>query len=77
MRRVGLPAGATSSFPTPLDSFQPSDPQFAASARPSRGAEADLIHHVRDIAHPEIDTQKADVEAVLEVSASSTPSCTT
>ena len=28
--------------------------------------EADLILHVRDIAHPETDAQRADVEAVLE-----------
>src|SRR5688572_15589066 len=68
MRRVGLPVaraiilsdtvGFTSDLPTELVA--------AFRATLEEVLEADLILHVRDIAHPETDAQKADVEAVLE-----------
>ena len=68
MRRVRLPGGRdiivsdTVGFISDL----PTELVAAFRATLEEVLEADLILHVRDIAHPETDAQKADVEAVLE-----------
>jgi GTP-binding protein HflX len=68
MRRVRLPGGrdVILSDTVGFISDLPTELVAAFRATLEEVLEADLILHVRDIAHPETDAQKADVEAVLE-----------
>jgi GTPase len=68
MRRVKLPGGrdVILSDTVGFISDLPTELVAAFRATLEEVLEADLILHVRDIAHPETDAQRADVEAVLE-----------
>jgi GTP-binding protein HflX len=68
MRRVGLPGGRDIILSDTVGFISDLPTELVAAFRATleEVLEADLILHVRDIAHPETDAQKADVEAVLE-----------
>jgi GTP-binding protein HflX len=68
MRRVRLPGGRDIILSDTVGFISDLPTELVASFRATleEVLEADLILHVRDIAHPETDAQKADVEAVLE-----------
>jgi GTP-binding protein HflX len=68
MRRVRLPGGRDIILSDTVGFISDLPTELVAAFRATleEVLEADLILHVRDIAHPETDAQKADVEAVLE-----------
>jgi GTP-binding protein HflX len=68
MRRVKLPGGRDIILSDTVGFISDLPTELVAAFRATleEVLEADLILHVRDIAHPETDAQKADVEAVLE-----------
>ncbi len=68
MRRVGLPGGRDIILSDTVGFISDLPTELVAAFRATREEvlEADLILHVRDIAHPESEAQKADVEGVLE-----------
>jgi GTP-binding protein HflX len=68
MRRVRLPSGRDIILSDTVGFISDLPTELVAAFRATleEVLEADLILHVRDIAHPETDAQKADVEAVLE-----------
>lgn len=67
MRRVGLPGGREIILSDTVGFISDLPTELVAAFRATleEVLEADLILHVRDIAHPETEAQKADVEAVL------------
>jgi GTP-binding protein HflX len=68
MRRVRLPGGRDIILSDTVGFISDLPTELVAAFRATleEVLEADLILHVRDIAHPETDAQRADVEAVLE-----------
>jgi GTP-binding protein HflX len=68
MRRVQLPGGRDIILSDTVGFISDLPTELVAAFRATleEVLEADLVLHVRDIAHPETDAQKADVEAVLE-----------
>jgi GTP-binding protein HflX len=68
MRRVRLPGGRDIILSDTVGFISDLPTELVAAFRATleEVLEADLILHVRDIAHPESEAQKADVEAVLE-----------
>jgi GTP-binding protein HflX len=68
MRRVRLPGGRDIILSDTVGFISDLPTELVAAFRATleEVLEADLVLHVRDIAHPESDAQKADVEAVLE-----------
>ena len=68
MRRVGLPGGRDIILSDTVGFISDLPTELVAAFRATleEVLEADLVLHVRDIAHPETDAQRADVEAVLE-----------
>ncbi len=68
MRRVRLPSGreVILSDTVGFISDLPTDLVAAFRATLEEVTEADLVLHVRDIAHPDSEAQRGDVEAVLE-----------
>ena len=68
MRRVRLPGGRDIILSDTVGFISDLPTELVAAFRATleEVLEADLVLHVRDIAHPETDAQKADVEAVLE-----------
>jgi GTP-binding protein HflX len=68
MRRIDLPGGvgAILSDTVGFVSDLPTELVAAFRATLEEVSEADLILHVRDIAHPDTEAQAADVEAVLD-----------
>jgi GTP-binding protein HflX len=67
MRRVHLPGGREIILSDTVGFISDLPTELVAAFRATleEVLEADLILHVRDIAHPETEAQKADVEAVL------------
>ncbi|WP_374653037.1 GTPase HflX [Dongia sp.] len=67
MRRVGLPSGREIILSDTVGFISDLPTELVAAFRATleEVLEADVIFHVRDVAHPETDGQKADVEAVL------------
>jgi len=68
MRKIELPSGrnAILSDTVGFISDLPTELIAAFHATLEEVQEADLVMHVRDVAHPESEAQKVDVEAVLE-----------
>jgi GTP-binding protein HflX len=68
MRRVRLPGGRDIILSDTVGFISDLPTELVAAFRATleEVLEADQILHVRDIAHPETDAQRADVEAVLE-----------
>jgi GTP-binding protein HflX len=69
MRRIALPGGGPEVIMSDTVGFisdLPTELVAAFRATLEEVLSADLICHVRDISHPETDSQKADVEAILE-----------
>lgn len=68
MRRVNLPGGREIILSDTVGFISDLPTELVAAFRATleEVLEADLILHVRDIAHPETEAQRADVEAVLE-----------
>ncbi|MGE0093600.1 MAG: GTPase HflX [Alphaproteobacteria bacterium] len=68
MRKIELPSGrnAILSDTVGFISDLPTELIAAFHATLEEVQEADLVMHVRDVAHPETEAQKADVQAVLE-----------
>jgi GTPase len=68
MRRIEVPSGrnAILSDTVGFISDLPTELIAAFHATLEEVQEADLVMHVRDVAHPESEAQKSDVEAVLE-----------
>ncbi|MGH6947039.1 MAG: GTPase HflX [Kiloniellales bacterium] len=68
MRRMTLPSGRTAILSDTVGfiSDLPTDLIAAFRATLEEVMEADIILHVRDMAHPDCATQKADVETVLD-----------
>ncbi len=67
MRRVHLPSGREIILSDTVGFISDLPTELVAAFRATleEVLEADVILHVRDVAHPETDGQKADVEAVL------------
>ncbi|WP_374382786.1 GTPase HflX [Dongia sp.] len=67
MRRVHLPSGREIILSDTVGFISDLPTELVAAFRATleEVLEADIILHVRDVAHPETDGQKADVEAVL------------
>ena len=68
MRRISLPSGRRAILSDTVGFISDLPHQLVAAFRATleEVLEADLIVHVRDIAHPETEAQKADVLSVLE-----------
>ncbi len=68
LRGLKLPSGVKAMFADTVGfiSDLPHDLVEAFQATLEEVREADLLVHVRDVAHPETDGQRADVEAILE-----------